>query len=143
MGFNIKHMILSLAVVSAFISLASAEGGCSGSCAISSGGGSSSSFMSDPAFNIGMSSYDEFVRDNIGQTSLSSKSISQFQSEGINSSLNQTSDTNASQISIGVLPVTNSLENTSSNEKTVKLGTSGLQDRRISTLVFTTFNNKF
>jgi hypothetical protein len=33
--------------------------------------------MGDPAFNIGMSSFDEFVRDNLGQTALSAKPLSQ------------------------------------------------------------------
>ena len=113
--------------------------GCGGSCAVS--GGSSYNFMGDRAFNIGMSSFDEFVRDNVGQTSLSAKSLSTDNPLSANSSLNQTS--NASLADIEVLPGINSSGNTTSDREAVKLGDLGLQDTKISTLVFTTFNNKF
>jgi hypothetical protein len=59
---------------SALATLPCMGGGCGASCAVS--GGSSYNFMGDRAFNIGMSSFDEFVRDNVGQTSLSAKSLS-------------------------------------------------------------------
>jgi hypothetical protein len=42
-----------------------------------------------------------------------------------------------------VSPVINSLENMTSHIKTVKLGASGMQDTRLSTLVFAAFNNMF
>jgi hypothetical protein len=134
MGISIKHMILFLVVVlSIFVYLPHAKGGCGGPCAVSGGGISSSSFMGDPAVNIDMSSFDEFVRDNLGdpKTALQAKSFLQ-NTLTTNSSLNQTSNGNASR---------NSLGNTTSDNRTVKLGASGMQDKRLSTLAFATFNN--
>jgi hypothetical protein len=147
MGISIKHTILFLVVISSvFIYLPQVKGGCAGGCAVSGGGGSSSSFMGDPAVNIDMSSFDEFVRDNLGgnpQTTLQAKSLSQDKPFSTNSSRNETCNYNASQNNSAVSPVINSLENASSDIKTVKLGASGMQDKRMSTLVFTAFNNKF
>jgi hypothetical protein len=129
-------MILFLVVVSSiFVYLPHAKGGCGGPCAVSSGGISSSSFMGDPAVNIDMSSFDEFVRDNLGgdpRTVLQVKSPLQDKLLTTNSSLNQTSNGNASR---------NSLGNTTSDNRTVKLGAAGMQDRRLSTLAFAAFNN--
>jgi hypothetical protein len=135
MGYSIKRLTLFLMVLSAFSALPSAYGGCGGSCAVS--GGSSYNFMGDPAFNIGMSSYDEFVRDNIGQTSLSTKSPSPDDPSSTNSSLSQTSN-NSSQTDFVVSPIISPPDN-----GTVRLGASGTQDTRVSTLVFATFNSKF
>jgi hypothetical protein len=135
MGISIKHMILFLVVVSSiFVYLPHAKGGCGGPCAVSGGGISSSSFMGDPAVNIDMSSFDEFVRDNLGdpKTALQAKSLLQDKPLTINSSLNQTSNGNTSQ---------NSLGNTTSDNRTVKLGAAGMQDKRISTLATAAFNN--
>ena len=136
MGISIRHMILFFVVVSSiFVYLPHAKGGCGGACAVSGGGVSSSSFMDDPAVNIDMSSFDEFVRDNLGgdrKTTLQAKSLLQDRPLTTNSSLNQTSNGNASQ---------NRLGNTTSDNRTVKLGASGMQDKRLSTLAFTTFNN--
>jgi hypothetical protein len=139
MEFNIMRMTLFLVVAFAFVTLPCMGGGCGASCAVS--GGSSYNFMSDPAFNIGMSSFDEFVRDNVGQTSLSAKSLSADNPSSANSSLNQTSI--ASLTEVDVLPAINSSGNITSDTGTIKLGDSGEQDTRLSTLVFTTFNNKF
>ena len=100
MEFSIKRMALFLVVVSAFAAHPCMGGGCGASCAVS--GGSSYNFMGDPAFNIGMSSFDEFVRDNVGQTSLSAKSLSADNPSSANSSLNQTG--NSSQTDVEVLP---------------------------------------
>jgi hypothetical protein len=73
MGISIKHMILFFVVVlSIFVDLPHAKGGCGGPCAVSGGGVSSFSFISDPAFNIDMSSFDEFVRDNLGDPKIGS-----------------------------------------------------------------------
>ncbi|VVB72238.1 Uncharacterised protein [uncultured archaeon] len=141
MWLCIKYATLFLVAMSVFSPLPSAEGACSGSCAVSSGGGSSYDFMGDSAFNIGMSSFDEFVRDNIGRPLLSARK-SQNTPLGANKSLNQTAD-NASQTRFGILPAINNLGNTTSDGRPVKLGASALQDKRVSTLVFTTFNNKF
>lgn len=136
MGISIRHMILFFVVVSSiFFYLPHAKGGCGGACAVSGGGVSSSSFMGDPAVNIDMSSFDEFVRDNLGgnpKTTLQAKSLLQDKPLTTNSSLNQTSNGNASQ---------NRLGNTTSDNMTVKLGASGMQDKRLSTLAFATFNN--
>jgi hypothetical protein len=145
MGISIRHTILFLVIISSvFIYLPQAKGGCAGGCSVSGGGGSSSNFMSDPAVNIDMSSFDEFVRDNLGsdpQTTLQAKSLSQYEPLNSNSSSNQTSNGSASQNSFAVSPAINSSGNTTSNNGTVKLGTTGMQDKRLSTLVFTAFNN--
>jgi len=139
MEFNITRLILFLVVASTFATHPCMGGGCGASCAVS--GGSSHNFMGDRAFNIGMSSFDEFVRDNVGQTSLSTKSISADDPSSANSSLNQTR--NASLTDVEVMPGINSSGNITSDTGTIKLGASGAQDTRLSTLVFTTFNNKF
>jgi hypothetical protein len=145
MGISIKHTILFLVVMSCvFIHLPLAKGGCAGGCAVSSSGVSSSSFMGDPAVNMDMSSFDEFVRDNLGgnpQTTLPAKSSLQDKPLNINSSLNQTSNGNASHTSLVVRPVINSLENTTSYNGTVKLGALGTQDKRLASLAFAAFNN--
>jgi len=135
MRISIKHMILFLVVVSSiFVYLPHAKGGCGGPFAVSGGGISSSSFMGDPAVNIDMSSFDEFVRDNLGdpETALQAKSLLQDKPLTIKSSLNQTSNGNTSQ---------NSLGNTTSDNRTVKLGAAGMQDKRLSTLAIAAFNN--
>jgi hypothetical protein len=146
MGISIRHTILFLVVMSSvFIYLPHAKGGCGGACAVSGGGVSSSSFMGDPAVNIDMSSFDEFARDNLGRNpknTLQAKSLSQGKPLSINSSLNQTSNGNASQNSFAVGPVINSTGNTTSDNRTVKLGASGMQDKRLSNLAFADFNNK-
>ncbi len=144
MGISIKHTILFLVVISSvFISLPEVKGGCAGGCAVSGGGGSSSSFMGDPAVNIDMSSFDEFVRDNLGgnPTKLQAKSLSQDTPLNTNSSLNQTSNGNSSQSSFVVMPLTNNMVNTTSDNKTVKLGAFGMQDNRLSTLTSAAFDN--
>jgi hypothetical protein len=137
MGISIRHMILFLVVVSSiFVYLPHAKGGgCGGPCSVSGGGISSSSFMGDPAVNIGMSSFDEFVRDNLGgdpRTTLQAKSPLQDELLTTNSSLNQTSNGNASW---------NGLGNTTSDNRTFKLGASGTQDKRLSTLASVIFNS--
>ena len=139
MGFNIMRMTLFLLVASAFAMLPCVDGGCGASCAVS--GGSSYNFMGDRAFNIGMSSFDEFARDNVGQSSLSTRSLSTDNPSSANSSLNQTG--NSSQAGVEVIPGINSSGNTTSDTGTVELGALGIQDTRVSTLVFTAFNNKF
>jgi hypothetical protein len=147
MVISIKHTILFLVVISSvFICLPQARGGCAGGCAVSGGGVSSSSFMGDPAVNIDMSSFDEFVRDNLGsnpQTTLHAKSLSQDKPLCTNSSFNETGNCSASQNNSIVSPIINRIENVTSDIKTVKLDASGMQEKRLSTLVFTAFNNKF
>jgi hypothetical protein len=141
-----RHTILFLmAMSSIFFCLPHAKG-CGGVCVV--GGGSSYDFMGDPAVNIDMSSPDEFIRDNLGnhQTTLSVKSLSQEPLPNANSSLNQTNKGNVSQNSTAVLRVINSkgnmtTDNMTSDNKIIKLGASGMQDKRLSTLAFATFNN--
>ena len=141
MGIGIKHMILLLAAMSsAFISLPYAEWGCGGSCGLSSGG-SSYNFLDDPGFSVDMSSFDEFMRDNLGdQTTLNAKSLSQDPLLDANSSLNQTDNGNASQNGFAVGPATDRSANTTSDAGAITLDASGMQDKRVSTLAFTIFN---
>ena len=144
MGISVKHTILFLVVISSvFICLPYARGGCGGSCAVSSGG-SSYDFMADPSVNMDMSTFDEFYRDNLGnnQTTLQTKSLSQDKTLNTNSIVNQTSNGNASQNSIAVPAlILNSQGNTTSDNGIIKLGASGMQDKRLSTLPFAAFNN--
>jgi hypothetical protein len=144
MGISVKHTILFLVVISSvFICLPYARGGCGGSCAVSSGG-SSYDFMADPSVNMDMSTFDEFYRDNLGnnQTTLHTNSLSQDKTLNTNSIVNQTSNGNASQNSIAVPAVIiNSQGNTTSDNGIIKLGASGMQDKRLSNLAFAAFNN--
>jgi hypothetical protein len=140
MGISVKHTILFLVVISSvFICLPYARGGCGGSCAVS-GGGSSYDFMADPSVNMDMSTFDEFYRNNLGnnQTTLHTKSFSTETLSNSNSTVNQTRNGNASQNNINVI---NSRGNTTSDSGIVKLGASGMQDKRLSTLAFAAFNN--
>jgi len=143
MGISIKHTILYLVVISSFfISLPDVKGGCAGGCSVSGGGGSSTSFMGDRATNIDMSSFDEFIRDNLGSNpaaTLQVKSLSQDTRLSSNSSLNQTGNGNSSQNSSAVMPLTNSTENATSDNGPIKLG--ALEMHKLSTLTSAAFNN--
>jgi hypothetical protein len=141
MGIGIRHTILFLiAMSSVFVCLPHAKGGCGSVCVV--GDGSSYDFMGDPEVNLDMSGFDEFVRDNLGsnQTTLRAKSLSRDMLFNSNSSLNQTNNGNASQNISTVSPVIKSLGNTTSDNRTIKLGASGIQDKSLSTLAFTIFN---
>lgn len=134
--------LLSLVVSSIFISLPYANGGCSGSCSLS--GGASYDFLGDSVFNPDMSSFDEFMRDNQdGQRILNTKSMSQEKNSTFNSSNNQTSNENASQNVFSASHAEDSPANTTSDNGTIRLGASGMQDKRVSTLEFSAFNSKF
>jgi hypothetical protein len=130
-------------ISSIFINLPEVKGGCAGGCSVSGGGGSSTSFMGDRTTNIDMSSFDEFVRDKLGSdpAKLQVKSLSLVTQLSSNSSLNQTGNGNSSQNSSAVMPLTIGSENATSNNRTVKLGSSGMQDDRLSALTFAAFNN--
>jgi hypothetical protein len=145
MGISVKHVVLFLVVISSvFVSLPEAKGGCTGGCSISGGGGSSTSFIGDRATNIDMSSFDEFVRDKLGSNlgaTLQAKSLSQDTQLSTNSSLNQTGNSNLSQNSSAVTPLINGRENTTSDDRIVKLGAYAVQDNRISTLTYAGFNS--
>lgn len=145
MGISKRHVILFLLVVSSFAIYLPHAGGCGpGPCSL----GGSYDFLGDPAVSIDMPSYDEFVRDNLGnnQPSLSTKSVSQKAPTNNSSSLNQTISGNLSQNSSEALRVINDSGNMTSRNATsantpVKLGGSGTQDKRLTTLALTTFNN--
>jgi hypothetical protein len=141
MGISVWHTILFLMVVSSvFVCLPHAKGGCGSVCVV--GGGSSYDFMGDPAVNLDMSSFDEFVRDNLGdnQTTLKAKSLSQDMLFNSTSFLNQTNNGNASQRTSTIRPVIKSLGNTTPDNRTIELGASGIKDKRLSTLALTIFN---
>jgi hypothetical protein len=153
MGIGLRHTILLMLVASfAAVYIPHASCSCSGPCVV--GGSSSYDFMGDPAVNLDMSSPDEFIRESLGsgKTSLSVKSLSQKIASN-NSSINQTSASNVSQNSTATLDIIDASENktsdnASSSNKTynngiVKLGASGMQDKRLSTLISNTFNNMF
>jgi len=100
--------------------------------------------MGDRATNIDMSSFDEFVRDKLDSNpgaTLQAKSLSQYTKLSTNSSLNQTSNSNSSQNSSTTIPVDNNPTNTTSDNRTIKLGAFGMQDSRLSTPAFSIFNN--
>jgi hypothetical protein len=77
MGIGIRHTILFLIAMSSVFTCLPHATGCGVVCVV--GGGSSYDFLGDPSVNMDMSSFDEFVRDDIGnhQTTLSAKSLSQ------------------------------------------------------------------
>ena len=108
-----------------------------------SSGGSSYDFMADPSVNMDMSTFDEFYSDNLGnnQTTLHTKSLSTETLSNSNSTVTQASNGNASQNRIVAPIVINSQGNTTSDNGTVKLVASGMQDKRLSTLAFAAFNN--
>jgi len=137
-------MILALLFFSsAFFCIPYAKGGCAGSCSASCGG-SSYNFLGDSEFNVDMSSFDEFMRDNLDdQTTLNAKSVSQDGASDANLSLNQSGNGNASQNDFAVRPVTDSSANTTSDNRTIRLGASGMQDKTVSALAFAAFNSKF
>ena len=90
-----------------------------------------------------MSTFDEFYRDNLGdqQTTLQAKSLPQNKPFNANSTFNQISNVNASQNSIVVPAAINNQGNTASDNGTVKLGSSGMQDTRLQNLAFNAFSN--
>ncbi len=144
MRISNNHPILFLGIISSiFVYFPNAIAACAGGCAISTGGGSSNNFMADPAANIDMSSFDDFVRDNIGnhQTTFHAKSISQDNTMKINSSLDLINNKNKSNYSLTVFPKISNLEGNTFDNKTVKLGNSGLLRRKLSTLALANFNN--
>lgn len=123
MRISIKHAILLLTISSAFIGLTHAAS-CGGSCAI----GTSYDFLGDPLINM----------DTVGGLESPSQSI------GANPSRNQTGYAYAIKYSFVVRPIiSRSLENMTPDNGTVELGAAGMQDTRVSTLIFTAFNKKF
>jgi hypothetical protein len=122
MRISIKRAILLLTISSAFVGLTQASS-CSGSCAI----GTSYDFLGDPSISTdsvnGLESHDPL-------------SATPF--------LNQTSNAYAIKNSFVVRPIINKgLENTTSDNRTVILGTAGMQYKSMSTLAFTALRNKF
>jgi hypothetical protein len=127
---------------SAFICLPHACG-CSGGCVVSSGGDASYNFIGDRAVDIDMPSFDEFARDNLGnhQTTLRAIPLSHETMQKANSSLNLTGKGDMSQNCSAVCPLINDQGNTTSDNRTIKLGTSGVRYNRASSMVFAAFNN--
>jgi hypothetical protein len=122
MRISIMQVILLLTISSAFVSLTKASS-CSGSCAI----GSSYDFLGDPSISM------DTVNGQESHDPLSSTP-----------SLNQTSNAYAIKNSFVVRPIINrGLENMTSDNRTVILGTSGMQYKSMSTLAFTALRNKF
>jgi len=142
-----RNAVLFLVLMSsAFISIPHASG-CGGGCVVSGGGGgggeASYNFMGDRAVDMDMSSFDEFARDNLGnhQTTLRAIPLSHEIMRKANSSINLTCNRNMSQNCSAVCSVSNGPGNTMSDNKTVKLGAAGIQDNRVSSMVFAAFNN--
>ncbi len=137
-----RNAVLFLVLMSsAFICLPA--NGCSGGCAVSGGGYASYNFIGDRAVDMDMSSFDEFARDNLGnyQTTLRAMPILHETVPKANSSLNLTSNDNMSQNCSSACPLINGQGNATSDNKIVKLGTSGVQDNRASSMVLAAFNN--
>lgn len=128
--------LLLVLISSAFVCLPHACG-CGGGCTISGGGEASYNFIGDRAVDMDMSSFDEFVRDNLGsrQTAVSAISLSHEAMPKANSSLNLTCRGNMSQ---NCSEVITGLANTSSDEKIVKLGA---RENRAASMVLAAFNN--
>lgn len=112
--------------------------GCSGSCSIS--GSSSYDFLGDPFINPSMDTFDDFVRDKLGQTSLSAKSIT-LEGQSLNSSINQTNNGNISLKSTDAFNATNNRVTGISDSCNLKLGGSAEQDVRQSALASAIFDN--
>lgn len=137
MGITVRDAILFLIISSAFIGHAHA-GNCGGACSI--GGSSSYDFLGDPSSNVDMDTFDDFLMDKLGQTSLSTKSIP-LEAPLANISLNQTNQGNMSLNSTKTYNIADNPGDGTSDSMIVKLGASGKQDERISSLAFTIFNN--
>jgi hypothetical protein len=136
MGFTVRNAVLFLTVLSAFICHAHA-GNCGGACSI--GGSPSYDFLGDPTSNVDMDTFDNFLMDKLGQTSLSVKSTP-LEAQ-TNLSINQTNSGNMSLNSTEAYSITDNPGNETPNSTIVRLGTSGKPDERISSLAFTIFNN--
>jgi hypothetical protein len=125
MRISIKHAILLLIISSAFIGLTQATS-CGGSCAI----GTSYDFLGDPSIDM--------------DTVNGLESPLQGIPLGTNPLQNQTGNACAIKNSFVVRPIiSRGLENMTSENRTVSLGTSGMQYKRMSTLAFTALRNKF
>ncbi len=136
MRINIDHAVLFLACLPSLVCLSHA--GCSGSCSVS--GGVSYDFLGDSSINPSMDTFDDFIRDKLGQTSLSTKSISP-EDQSINSSINRTDGGNATVNRTMLFNVTDSNGTGISDSKVVKLGGSAGKDMRQSTFASTIFSN--
>ena len=125
MRISIMLTILLLTISSVFGGLTQAAS-CSGSCTI----GSSYDSLGDPSINM----------DTVGglESSLQSVPLS------ANPSQNQTGNAYAIKNSFVVRPIiSRSLENMTSENRTVSLGASDMHFKSMSTLAFTALRNKF
>ena len=125
MRISIMQVILLLTISSAFVDLTQASS-CSGSCAI----GSSYDFLGDPSISMDAVNGLE----------------SPLQGDAISATpfLNQTSRAYAIKNSFVVRPIiSRSLENMTSENRTVSLRASDMHFKSMSTLAFTALRNKF
>lgn len=128
-----------MVISSVFVCFPNAKGACGSVCAVA--GDSSYDFMGDRAVNVDMSSFDEFVRNNLGENrnTLQQKSLSQNMLNN-SSSFSQTNNVNSSLATSTISSVIQSLGNTTFDNSTIEIGTIGMQDKRLSTLMHTIFN---
>jgi len=141
MRISITQAILVITISTAFICLSHAS--CSGSCSISSGGGTSSDFLGDPSFDPNMDTLNDFVSNSIGQTPLFVQSIMP-EAQSNNSSLNQTNRGNVSlnnNTEYNSSNITANQGKGTSNNTTVKLGGSATKDVKQSAFASTIFEN--
>lgn len=125
MRISIMITVFLLIISSAFVGLIQAAS-CGGSCAI----GTSYDFLGDPS--IGMDTVSGL------------ESPLQGVPFSTNPSQNQTGNAYAIKNSFVVRPIiSRSLEYMTSENRTVLLGASGMQYKRMSTLAFTALRNKF
>jgi hypothetical protein len=125
MRISIEHAILLLTISPAFVGFTQAAS-CVGSCAI----GTSYDFLGDPSINMGTV--------NGLESSLQGVPLSP------NPSQNQTGNAYTIKNSFVVRPmISSSLENITSDNRTVSLGAAGMEYKSMSTLAFTALRNKF
>ena len=135
-------------MLSAFYSFPNAR-----SCGGGGGGSSSYDFMADPAVNIDMSSYDDFVSDSLGNQQAavtaqelpkspekaSGADVKPLLTDNLSLSHNGSSHTslNLTKAGVGI----NNTVNTTRAKSIVRLGASGLQDGKTLTETLQTFSN--
>lgn len=134
MEYGIRHTVLFLVVMAFFFSPL-AKAGCGGACAIS--GGASYDFMGDRAVNMDMSSFDDFIRENLrnNQTTMHAKSLG---FSNVILSLSQNASDDSSQNATKIEGAISSSGNSTSNNRIVKLSTSSKQEQKSPTMAPTT-----
>jgi len=139
MGTDIKQvasLIVTILIFSTSLSQAAEY-------AVVGGGDPSSGVISNSVVNIGMPSFDQFVRDYLPdhQTTFRVLSHTGMTSPNTNATINQTDMVNASRNSTIILRMIGNIGNITPDNRTVKLGASGINDKTVSTLALASFNN--